>query len=89
MPPSQILVDSKPEEEETWKACRTLLEAFLTVSMGRCCVSISKMSSPRPFIEENASRKRMAGVGDTRGCQERDCGIGQAGRVSASGEDGQ
>jgi hypothetical protein len=33
----QILVDSKPQEEGTWKACGTLLEAFLSVSVGRCC----------------------------------------------------
>lgn len=26
----KILIDSKPEEEETWKACHTILEAFLT-----------------------------------------------------------
>ncbi|KAF9792509.1 apoptosis inhibitory protein 5-domain-containing protein [Thelephora terrestris] len=30
IPLLKILVDSKPEEEETWKACRTFLEAFLT-----------------------------------------------------------
>lgn len=31
---SQILVDSKPQDVETWQACRILLEAFLTVSVG-------------------------------------------------------
>ncbi|KAF9653214.1 hypothetical protein BDM02DRAFT_3183159 [Thelephora ganbajun] len=30
LPLLKILVDSKPQDEETWKACRILLEAFLT-----------------------------------------------------------
>lgn len=48
---SQILVDSKPEDEETWKACRILLEAFLTVSVGRRYGSV-----PRHHLRNHLQR---------------------------------
>jgi len=35
LPLLKILVDSKPQDEVTWKACRTLLEAFLTRTTNR------------------------------------------------------
>ena len=68
----QILVDSKPQDEGTWDACRILLEAFLTVSAGRCYHFITQTSSAKSSTEDNKSRQRLAGIGNTRRCQGRD-----------------
>jgi hypothetical protein len=53
---SQILVDSKPQDEETWKGCRILLEAFLLVSVRRCYDSRHHLRnhSQRTVNRENA-----------------------------------